>query len=79
MPTSGGQVFLRHEHQHDIAFGGEVRDILSNNGPAFRPGGCGHLSVVGRTKADLSEVDRVVAVCLAQEHGGGRRETSHRL
>jgi hypothetical protein len=34
LPTSGRQALLQHEHQHDIAFGGKVRDILSNNRPA---------------------------------------------
>ena len=74
LPTSGGQVLLQHEYEHDIAFGGEVRDILGNDRPAFRPGGCRHLRVVGRTEADLSDMDRVVTVGVTQEHGGGRRE-----
>lgn len=73
LPISGGQ-FLPHEHQHDIAFGGEVRDILSNDCSAFRPSGCGHLRIVGRTQADLSDMDRVAAVGVAQKNGGGRRE-----
>jgi len=54
LPTSGGQVLLQHEYEHDIAFGGEVRDILGNDRPAFRPGGRRHLRVVGRTEAGLS-------------------------
>ena len=74
LPTSGGQALLQHEHQHDIAFGGKVRDILSNNRPAFRPGGYGHLRVAGRAETDLSDMDRVVAVGVAQEHRSGRRE-----
>ena len=60
------QVLLQHEHQHDIAFSGEVRDILSNNHPAFRPGGCGHLRVVGRTETGISDMDRIAAAGVAQ-------------
>ena len=74
LPTSGGQAPFQHEHQHDIAFGGKVRDILSNNRPAFRPGGYGHLRVAGRAETDLSDMDRVVAVGVAQEHRRGHRE-----
>jgi hypothetical protein len=59
LPTSGRQALLQHEHQHDIAFGGKVRDIRSNNRPAFRPGGRGHLRVVGRSETGLSDMEAV--------------------
>src|SRR5262249_8640401 len=74
LPTSGGQVLLQHEHQYDIAFGGEVRDILSNDRSAFCPGVSRHLRCVGRTEADLSDMDRVVTVGGTQEHDGHRRK-----
>jgi hypothetical protein len=34
------QVLFQHEHQHDVALGGEVSDILSDYGAAFGP--CDH-------------------------------------
>src|SRR5487761_682354 len=30
----GGQVLLQDEHEHHVALGGEVRDVLGDNGPA---------------------------------------------
>jgi hypothetical protein len=51
LPATCGQVLLQHEHQHDVAFRSEVSDILGDDSPAFRPGGCRHLGVVGRSKA----------------------------
>ncbi len=74
LPASCRQVLLQHEYEHYIAFGGEVRDILSDDSPAFRPGDFRHLRVVGRAEADLGDVDRVVTVGVAQEHGCGHRE-----
>jgi hypothetical protein len=36
LPPPAGRFFFSTNTQHDIAFGGEVRDILRNNRPAFR-------------------------------------------
>ncbi len=71
LPSTCGQVLLQHEHEHYVAFGGEVHDVLGNDGPAFPPGDRSHLCVVGCAKTGLGDVDRVMAVGVAQEHRGG--------
>jgi hypothetical protein len=38
LATACGQVLLEHEHQDDVALGGEVRNILGNDRAAFPPG-----------------------------------------
>ena len=74
LPATRRQVLLQHEHEHGVAFDGEVRDILGDDSAAFRPGDCRHLGVVGAAEAHLGDVDRVMTVGVAQEYGCGRRE-----
>ena len=39
LPASSWQVLLQDEHQDQVALGGEVRDIRSDDSPAFGPPG----------------------------------------
>lgn len=64
LPASCGQIPLQHEYKNDIAFTGEVGDILGDDRPALCPGGGRYLGVLGGAEADLSDVDCVMAVCL---------------
>src|SRR5215468_1414475 len=57
LSTSCGQVLLEHEYEHEVAFGGEVHDVLGHNRPARPPGGRGYVCVFGcpETKSRLRE------------------------
>src|SRR5271165_3874381 len=68
LSASRWQVLLQHEHQYDVAFGGEVCDILGHDRPAFASGDRSHVCVFGCSKAGLGDVDSVMAVGVAQEH-----------
>jgi hypothetical protein len=69
LTTARGQVLLEHEHENDVAFGGEVHDVLGNNHPAFSPGGRRYVRILGCSKADLGDMNGVVAIGVAQERG----------
>src|ERR1039457_1208410 len=62
------------EEEDGVALGGEVRDILGDDGPALRAGGCRDLRVRGAAQADLADVDRVVTVLVPQQAGRCCRE-----
>ena len=72
--ASRWQILLQDEHQDHVAFGGEIRDILGNDSPAFGPSGRRHLRVGGRPETGLRDMDGVVAVPGAQEFGRGHRK-----
>jgi hypothetical protein len=65
-----GQIPFEHEYEHDIAFGGEVHDVLGNNRPALPPGGGRHVYIFGCSKADLGDMNSVVTVGVSQEYCG---------
>ena len=56
LATARGQVLLEHEYEHDIAFGGEVHDVLGNSRPAFPPSGGRHVYIFGCSETDLGEL-----------------------
>ena len=56
LATGRGQVLLEHEYEHDIAFGGEVHDVLGNSRPAFPPSGGRHVYIFGCSETDLGEL-----------------------
>lgn len=64
------QVPLKNEHEHNVALGGEVCDVLGDDSSALRTGSCRDLRVLGGLEADLSYVHRVVVIGITQEHGG---------
>jgi hypothetical protein len=35
LSTARWEILLEHEHEYDVAFGGEVRDVLGNDRAAF--------------------------------------------
>src|SRR5579863_4976674 len=70
LSASRGQVLLQHEHQYDVALGGEVCDILGHDRPGFTTGDRSHVRVFGCSKTDLGDMDRVMTVSLAQEYCG---------
>ena len=74
LSTAGWEVLLEHEHQYDVAFGSEVRDILGHDRPAFPPGNRRHLRVFGCPKTGLGDMDCVVTVGVAQERCGSYGE-----
>lgn len=74
LATSRGQILLKHEHEHDVAFGSEVRDILGYDRAAFAPGDHSHLCVLRRPKADLGNMDGVMTVGVAQDYRRSHRE-----
>ena len=74
LPASCWQVLLQDEHQHQVALGGEVRDVLGDHGPAFGPGSRRDPCIVGGPQAGLSDVDGIAAIPGAQEFGRSYRE-----
>jgi hypothetical protein len=74
LAPSGRQVLLQDEHQDLIPFGGEVRDVLGDDSPAFGPGRRRDLHIVGCPQPGLSDVHGVVAVLGAQDVGRRCRE-----
>jgi len=60
--ASRRQVPLENGHEHDIALGGIVPDVLGDDCSALRAGNRRDLRVFGRLEADLSNVYGVVAV-----------------
>ena len=69
LPASRWQVLLQDEHQDQVALGGEVRGILSDDSPALRPGGRRNLRILGCPQAGLADLDGVMAVLGAQDLG----------
>ncbi len=53
LATARGQVLLEHEYERDVAFGGEVHDVLGNDRPACPSGDRCHVRVFGGSKTDL--------------------------
>jgi hypothetical protein len=74
LPASCWQVLLQDEHQHQVALGGEVPDVLGDHGPAFGPGSRRDPRIVGGPQADLTDVDGIAAVSGVQELDRGYRE-----
>src|SRR6185312_5203437 len=74
LSASRGQVPLQHKHEHDVAFGGEVCDILGHDRPAFATGERSHVRVFGSSKTDLGDMDRIMTVGVAQEYRGSCRK-----
>ncbi len=66
LPAPRGQIPLQDEHQHEVSFVSEVRDILGDDGSVFGPGACRNLRVVGSPEADLGDMHGVMAVSVAQ-------------
>ena len=73
LPASRWQV-LQDEHHDQITLGREVRDVLSDDSPAFGPGGRRDLGIVSGPQARLGDVDGIAAVPGAQQPGRGCRE-----
>ncbi len=78
LSASRWQIPFQDKYQHYVTLRGKVRHILGYNGPAFRPGRCGDLRVIGCPQAYLGDVDGVLAVGIAQQFGRGDQETSRR-
>jgi hypothetical protein len=74
LATARWQVLLEHEYEHDVSFGREVHDVLSNDRPAFAPADHRPVRVFGGSKTNLGDVNRVVTVGVAQEHRGSYGE-----
>src|ERR1035437_979158 len=62
------------EEEDGVALGGEVRDVLGDNGPALRAGGCRDVRVRCAAQASFADVDRVVTVLFPQQAGRCCRE-----
>ena len=65
LSTPCGQVLLQNKYEDDLAFGREVHDILGDESATFGPSGRRDLRIVGRSEADLGNMDRVMTVRVA--------------
>jgi len=74
LSISCGQVLLEREYEHEVAFGGEVHDVLGHNRPALPPGGRGYVCVFGCPETNLGYVNRVMAIGLAQKRSSSYGE-----
>ena len=66
LPASRREVPFQDEYQVNVSLGSKVRDVLGNDRPAFGSGGRGDLRIISCPQADLSDMDSVPAIAIAQ-------------
>jgi hypothetical protein len=74
LSPADGKAALTYEHEHQVAFTGEVHDVLGHERTILFSGRGRDVGIVGCSKPDLGDVNGIVTVAIPEQLRGLRRE-----
>jgi hypothetical protein len=71
LTAAGREIPFQYEHQHHLTLGCEVCDVLGDDCPTLKSSSRCDDGIVAGLETDFSDMDRVVAILLAQQRSYG--------